>query len=46
METGTKEKRKINSADAVAILKKSGVEIDEKKAREVLDLMYFFAKLM
>ena len=46
METTTKEKRKITSVDAVAILKKSGVEIDEKKAGEVLDMMYFLAKLI
>ncbi|MFD2865650.1 hypothetical protein [Mucilaginibacter antarcticus] len=46
METGTKGKRKITSAEAVRILQKSGMEIDEKKAEEVLDLMYFLAKLI
>ncbi|WP_202909761.1 hypothetical protein [Mucilaginibacter pedocola] len=46
METGTKEKRKITSADAVTILKKSGIEIGEKKAGEVLELMYFLSKLI
>ena len=40
------EKRNITPEKAVAILKKSGVEIDEKKAAEVLDLLYFLAKLI
>ncbi len=31
---------------AVKILQKNGVEIDEKKAVEVLDLVYFLAKLI
>ena len=31
---------------AVKILKKNGVEIDEKKAAEVLDFLYFLAKLI
>ncbi len=40
------EKRNITAAQAVKILEKSGVKIDEKKAGEVLDLMYFLAKLI
>ena len=46
MDTTTKEKRNISTADAVKILRKSSVEIDEKKAEEVLELMYFLAKLI
>jgi hypothetical protein len=46
MDTTTIEKRKISPADAVKMLSKSGVEIDEKKAEEVLELMYFLAKLI
>jgi hypothetical protein len=46
MDTTTKERRKITPADAVKILNKSGVEIDEKKAKEVLELIYFLAKLI
>ncbi|MGY4537829.1 hypothetical protein ACVW0P_002248 [Mucilaginibacter sp. UYNi724] len=46
MERATKEKRKITSTEAVKILKKSGLDIDEKKAEEVLDMMYFLAKLL
>lgn len=46
MDTTIKEKQKIRPADAVKILSKSGVEIDEKKAEKVLELMYFLAKLI
>jgi hypothetical protein len=42
----TPKKRKITPEKAVAILKKNGVEIDEKNAEKVLDLMYFLAKLI
>ncbi|SDS73256.1 hypothetical protein SAMN05216490_1701 [Mucilaginibacter mallensis] len=40
------EKRNITPAKAVEIMRKNGIEIDEKKAAEVLDLMYFLAKLI
>ena len=40
------KKRNITPEMAVKILKKNGVEIDEKKAAEVLELMYFLAKLI
>jgi len=40
------EKRNITPEMAVKILRKNGVEIDGKKAAEVLDLMYFLAKLI
>ena len=39
------EKRNITPEMAVKILRKDGVEIDEKKAVEVLDFLYFLAKL-
>ncbi len=39
------EKRNITPEMAVKILRKNGVEIDEKKAVEVLDFLYFLAKL-
>ncbi|WP_428330316.1 hypothetical protein [Mucilaginibacter sp.] len=39
------EKRNITPEMAVKILQKSGVHIDEKKAAEVLDLLYILAKL-
>jgi hypothetical protein len=41
-----KEKRGITVEKAVKILKEKNVEIDEKKAAELLDLMYFLAKLI
>ena len=45
-EQNLTEKRNVTPEMAVRILKKQGVEIDEKKASEVLDLMYFIAKLI
>ena len=44
-EQNLAEKRKITPEVAVKILRKNGVEIDEKKAAEVLDLLYIIAKL-
>jgi hypothetical protein len=40
------EKRNITPEMAVKILKKEGVEIDEEKALEILDMLYFLAKLI
>lgn len=40
------EKRSITPEKAVVILGKKGVKLSEKKAEEVLDLMYFLAKLI
>ena len=45
-EQNLTEKRKITPEMAVRILKKQGIEMDEKKASEVLDMMYFLAKLI
>jgi hypothetical protein len=45
MDTATKEKRNISTADAVKILSKSGVEIDDKKRRS-LGIDVFLAKLI
>jgi len=39
-------KRNVTSQKAVEILKKNGIEISEKKAEELLELMYFLAKLI
>jgi len=46
MNNDLTNKKGLTPKDAVAILQKSGVEIDEKKAKEVLDLLYFLAKLI
>lgn len=40
------EKRNITPQKAVEILSKSGMKITEKKAEELLDFMYFLAKLI
>jgi hypothetical protein len=45
-EKNLTEKRNITPEIAVRILKKEGIEIDEKKALEVLDMLYFLAKLI
>lgn len=39
-------KRSISTLEARAILKENGIELSEEKAEEVLELMYFFAKLI
>lgn len=43
MDTG---KRNITTEKAIEILSKDGVKLSEKKAEEVLDLMYLLAKLI
>jgi hypothetical protein len=45
-EKNLTEKRNITPQMAVKILRKNGIEVDEKKAEEVLDLMYILAKLI
>jgi len=40
------EKRKVTPQKAVEILSKNGIKIDEKEAEKVLEMMYFFAKLI
>ena len=39
------EKRDITPQKAIEILKKNGIEIDEKEALIILEFLYFFAKL-
>ena len=39
------EKRNVTPEMAVKILRKNGVEVDEKKASDILDFLYFLAKL-
>ncbi len=46
METRLKEKRNITPEQAIAILKKSGVEISEEEVIKVLDVLYFLAGLI
>ena len=41
-----KDIRNVTPKKAVEILKRNGLEIDEKKAEQVLDLMYFIANLI
>ena len=46
MKAGSSEKRGITPQKAIDLLKKNGVELSEKEAEKVLDIMYFFAKLI
>jgi len=46
MDVKFSEKRNISPQKAVEIMEKNGVKITEKKAEELLDLMYFLAKLI
>jgi hypothetical protein len=39
------EKRKVTPEMAIKYFRENGIEIDEKLAENLLDLMYFFAKL-
>ncbi len=45
MKVETAGKRNVTPEKAIEILKENGVEISEKNAEELLDLMYFLAKL-
>ncbi len=45
MNTNLPEKRNVTTEQAVKVLQKNGVELSEKKMAEVLDFMYFLAKL-
>ncbi|RXF71400.1 hypothetical protein [Arcticibacter tournemirensis] len=46
MQEENVNRRSISTLEAQKILKKNGVDLSEKKTEEVLDLMYFFAKLI
>jgi hypothetical protein len=46
MVNNSGRKQNITTQRAMEILKKSGVEISEKKAEEVLEIMYFLAKFI
>ncbi len=43
MDRQSREKRNVSTKQAVEILAKNGVHIDEKNPEKVLDLMYFLA---
>ncbi len=46
MKENTGEKRNVTVNDTIKNFRKNGVEISEKEAEKVLDLMYFLAKLI
>jgi hypothetical protein len=45
MKTNNHGKRNITIEQAVKILRKNGIECDEKEAKIILDFLYFLAKL-
>ncbi|MGN6177617.1 MAG: hypothetical protein ACTHNW_00435 [Mucilaginibacter sp.] len=46
LQHGAMKKKRITAGEAVKILAKSGVIIDEKEAEKVLEILYFLAKLI
>jgi hypothetical protein len=46
MKAGPPDKRNITPQQAVKILEQNGLKISEKDAENILDLMYFLAKLI
>ena len=44
-ERNLTEKRNVTPEMAIKYFRENGIEIDEKLAENLLDLMYFFAKL-
>jgi hypothetical protein len=46
MANNSGRKRNITPQIAKEILKKNGVEVSEDEAEKILELMYFFAKLV
>jgi len=46
MKFTQQQQRNITSEKAIEILSKNGIKVSSKKAEEILDLMYFFAKLI
>jgi len=46
MNTVVSAKRNIKTEKAIKILKKNNIEVNEKEAEKILDMLYFFAKLI
>lgn len=46
MDRKNEHRKKLTPAEAVEILRKQGLEFDEKEAAQILDLMYSLAKLI
>ncbi|EHQ26579.1 hypothetical protein BDD43_0621 [Mucilaginibacter gracilis] len=46
MKSDSSNKRTVTTSQAIKMLEKNGVKVTEKKAQEILDLMYFLAKLI
>jgi hypothetical protein len=41
-----KTNHKVDTKRAIAFLKKEGIEINDNKAEEILEVMYFLARLI
>jgi len=45
MKLNTIQKRSVTKEQAIKTLRKNGIECDEKQTEEILDFLYFIAKL-
>jgi hypothetical protein len=45
MHKDVQQKRSLTTKDAIKVMRENGVEITEKEAEEILDFLYFLAKL-
>ncbi len=45
MQKDLQQKRSLTTKDAIRVMRENGVEISEKEAEEILDFLYFLAKL-
>jgi len=45
MHKDLQRKRSLTVGDAIRVMRENGVEISEKEAEEILDFLYFLAKL-
>ena len=45
MHKDLQKKRSLTAGDAIRVMRENGVEISEKEAEEILDFLYFLAKL-
>lgn len=46
MKAGNPEKRNVTPKQAIQILQQNGIEVNEKQAENILDFLYFLAKLV
>lgn len=45
MHKDLQRKRKITTKDTIRVMNENGIQVSEKEAEEILDFLYFLAKL-